>query len=183
LREACLRGNLTEVQDRWHSAPEDLEVEDDAGETPLHVWTWAGSSEVVDFLLSKGAKIDVDGCGPERAPFIVAARGGKIDFIKLFLKHGADPTRQYKDGKTAYDYIPKHHPNSHIIRQLFDDTIAERASQDPKPDNTFEKHLKQEMYMHYTISTDRSGTDDDVKTAILSVLAEKEKKIDPKFFR
>jgi hypothetical protein len=179
LHPACTRGKLTVVQDRWPSAPEDLEVEDDAGETPLYVATWAGSSEVVDFLLSKGAKIDADNSQPDLSPFIVAAEFGKIDFIKLFLRHGADPTWQYEDGKTAYNYIPKDHPNSHTIRQLFDDAIAERASQKPKISNAFEKHLKQEMYMHYTISTDRSGTDDDVKTAILSVLAEKEKKIDP----
>lgn len=42
----------------------------------------------------------------------------------------------------------------------------------------FEKQDKQEFYMHHTISADRSGTNDDVKTSILSVLGAREREPD-----
>ena len=69
---------------------------------PLHSAVAAGSLEMVELLLARGARPD---CVEflEATPLHSAAAEGKLAIVKKLLAAGADPRRRTKDGKTAYD--------------------------------------------------------------------------------
>ena len=59
------------------------------GYTPLDWAAARGHLEVADYLIRRGAKVNVaDGTG--WTPLHLAARAGHLDLVKLLVKHGAD---------------------------------------------------------------------------------------------
>jgi len=77
------------------------------GYTALHTAVESGKKEIVEFLLEKGANLNVLAaespsdsiyCG---TPLMFAIKFGNSDFIKLLLAKKADPNLMCKDGKNA----------------------------------------------------------------------------------
>uniref|UniRef100_A0A1X7T6G7 Uncharacterized protein n=1 Tax=Amphimedon queenslandica TaxID=400682 RepID=A0A1X7T6G7_AMPQE len=101
LYEAAERGDATGVQSALsQGANVNYENPEEGGATSLHVAARGGYHDVVQILLSAGAKIRLRDTRGDTA-LIEAARGGNCDVVELLLKKGADPSHLNYHGNTA----------------------------------------------------------------------------------
>jgi ankyrin repeat protein len=63
------------------------------GGSAINTASSEGHINIVEFLLSRGAKLDIS--DPERNPLFAAIYGGHIEIVKLLLDHGLDPHVTY----------------------------------------------------------------------------------------
>jgi ankyrin repeat protein len=92
-------GDVTQVAADLAQNPDDLNLPDDAGLTPLHLAATSCHTNVVVLLLDKGAKIDPtekDGA----TPLHFAAQEGCVDAVQLLLDRGANVNARDKQGRT-----------------------------------------------------------------------------------
>ena len=72
----------------------DIEGTDFQGNTPLRRAAWEGKTDMVRFLLSRGARDDVsirDGY----SPLLAAARNGHTEVCQVLVKHGSNLQQQH----------------------------------------------------------------------------------------
>uniref|UniRef100_A0AAZ1XEC4 Myotrophin n=1 Tax=Oreochromis aureus TaxID=47969 RepID=A0AAZ1XEC4_OREAU len=90
-----------------HSGSVTLTAEDvnrtlDGGRKPLHYAADFGQTDVVEFLISKGADINA----PDKhgfTPLMTACFEGHLSCVKLLLEKGADKDQKSPDGMTALE--------------------------------------------------------------------------------
>src|SRR5665647_1709331 len=76
------------------------------GWNPLIYAAWQGKTDVVKYLLEKGA--DIDALSPNGiSALMMAARGGHFDTVKLLLWEVADPNIRSESGITALAWALK----------------------------------------------------------------------------
>lgn len=80
----------------------DINAMDDNGYTPVHLAAERGYYELLEFLISHGAKTCFTGIKKENSngvmadePLSLALKRGYLDCAELLLKHGADPNAKY----------------------------------------------------------------------------------------
>ena len=71
------------------------------GGTPLSAAALSHNSEMIRFLISKGAWVDLPNNRTGETPLMVAAVEGKIENVHILLDSGAQPCLQDKKGRTA----------------------------------------------------------------------------------
>ena len=76
------------------------------GWPPLTYAAYNGHTDVADYLLKHGAKVDAKTQNGSTALFF-AARFGHIEVIKLLLNNDSDPTIANENGDTAVDWAMK----------------------------------------------------------------------------
>lgn len=77
-----------------------------------------GNSLLLARLLANGADIDCCHCERgERTPLIVASRGGHASVVEILIMHGANPTLQDYNGRTALHHSAERGHTS-IVRML-----------------------------------------------------------------
>lgn len=75
----------------------DFNKADDYGRTPLHVAASADYSEMVRFLIDRGADVHVASAGEGQTPLHYAAKNEAVQCVKILLAFGADiDARDYK---------------------------------------------------------------------------------------
>jgi hypothetical protein len=105
LREAAYHGDLALVK---HLLDKGVRV-DPAGGSPLSSAVFGGRTEVVMFLLARGANINSQTNSAAETPLMVAASTGNVSMIRLLLTNGAEPCRIDSDGSDAQQTARKHH--------------------------------------------------------------------------
>lgn len=116
LNEACQKGiPLDAIRVLVESG---VDVNNYGMGTPLHLLsTTEHATESVDYLVSKGAKIDiVDEQGKQ--PIHWAAGSGELDMIKKMIALGASPVAQSKNGTTPLHEAAESNPSPDVIRYL-----------------------------------------------------------------
>jgi ankyrin repeat protein len=88
IHNAAKAGDLKKVQEIIAANPSALELKDKDGLTPLH-YASTSSLEVVSFLVSKGADVNVKSKNGN-TPLYSAARFGKTEIAQFLLEHKAD---------------------------------------------------------------------------------------------
>ncbi|GAC1450271.1 MAG: hypothetical protein NVSMB7_12500 [Chitinophagaceae bacterium] len=101
--DACRRGNREEVEDLYEIAPDLIHAEDYKGYTPLILAVYNNHPGVVDFLLQKGAKTDVQDASGNTALMGVCFRGYQELAAKL-IDAGAAVNQQNGSGATALTF-------------------------------------------------------------------------------
>lgn len=76
------------------------------GWPPLAYAAYNGHTEIVEYLLGRGAEVDGK-TENGSTPLFFAARFGHVDTVKVLLKHGADPTILNDRDETADDWAVK----------------------------------------------------------------------------
>lgn len=76
------------------------------GWPPLAYAAYNGHTEIVEYLLGRGAEVDGK-TENGSTPLFFAARFGHVDTVKVLLKHGADPTILNDRDETAVDWAVK----------------------------------------------------------------------------
>lgn len=75
----------------------DFNKADDYGRTPLHVAASADYSEMVRFLIDRGADVHVTSAAEGQTPLHYAAKNEAVQCVKILLAFGADiDARDYK---------------------------------------------------------------------------------------
>lgn len=104
LARACAQ-DANEAEKWLKERPQDIDVPDNAGNTPLQIAALEGDVEVVQLLLDAGCdttskNIDKD------TPLIDAVENGHLEVVRLLLKAGLDPRQKNAKGQEPSELIP-----------------------------------------------------------------------------
>lgn len=114
LARACANNDLDAAKARLAERPEDLNMEDNAGNTPLQIASLEGFETMVEFLLLAGAEVNARNVDKD-TPLIDAVENGHIEVIKLLLKHGANPRMGNAKGDEPYELV---HPDDDAYAEI-----------------------------------------------------------------
>lgn len=107
------KGNLDALQKAYEAAPEEIDVPDFAGITPLQKASLHGWDEVVGFLINKGCRTDCES-NDRDTPLIDAVENGHLDVVRILLNEGhVNPHHQNKKGQRAIDVLPSKNDVDH----------------------------------------------------------------------
>jgi ankyrin repeat protein len=91
---------LTHIEEHYQGKlAEAVNVENNHGQTPLHIAAENGELDVVEYLVGKGANIHSEKSG--WTPLHTAAYSGKLDVVKYLINEGAGVNTRNKYGGTA----------------------------------------------------------------------------------
>jgi len=106
IHHAAYEGDLKKVKEIIDRDPDQINVQDAQGFTPLHLASGKGHIEIVEFLLNHGADIESEIFDGETPLMLAAqhARHRRYETIKTLLEHGAKVNHKDEDGGTALHY-------------------------------------------------------------------------------
>ena len=126
LARACAQ-DATEAEKWLKERPQDIDVPDNAGNTPLQIAALEGDVEVVQLLLDAGCdttskNIDKD------TPLIDAVENGHLEVVRLLLKAGLDPRQKNAKGQEPLELIPIENEEAEDIRNALLASKKEKES-------------------------------------------------------
>ncbi|RVX70568.1 hypothetical protein B0A52_05219 [Exophiala mesophila] len=120
LSKACNNGDLASAKARFAERPEDLNMADNAGNTPLQIASLMGYENVVKWLLESDAEVNTRNIDKD-TPLIDAVENGHVEVVRLLLQHGANPRLGNAKGDEPYELVPSDDPNYIELRKLLAD--------------------------------------------------------------
>ncbi|KAF5864179.1 Set3 complex subunit with deacetylase activity, meiotic-specific repressor of sporulation proteins [Aspergillus alliaceus] len=138
LARACAAQELETAIARHADRPEDLNVADNAGNTPLQIASLEGCAPIVKFLLDSGCEIDTKNIDKD-TPLIDAVENGHLDVVKLLLEAGANPRIVNAEGDEPYDLVPSDSEDYEEIRR-----VLAHAKANPRPSRRSEERAGSE---------------------------------------
>lgn len=126
LARACAQ-DAAEAEKWLRERPQDIDVPDNAGNTPLQIAALEGDVEVVQLLLDAGCdttskNIDKD------TPLIDAVENGHLEVVRLLLKAGLDPRQKNAKGQEPLELIPADDEEAEDIRNALLASKKEKES-------------------------------------------------------
>ncbi len=106
LAQACTDDKLDRVKQVYEERPQDLDIADNAGNTPLQIAALQGYVEIVEFLLEKHCEVNTRNIEKD-TPLIDAVENGHIEVVRLLLDHGADPKLGNATGQKPIELVDK----------------------------------------------------------------------------
>ncbi len=100
IHKAAYKGDLKKVKEIIGRDPNEINVQDAQGFTPLHLASGKGHIEIVEFLLNHGADIELEIFNGV-TPLMLAAQYVTNETIKTLLEHGAKVNHKDENGRTA----------------------------------------------------------------------------------
>lgn len=124
LADACEDGDITKARRLLQEKPEDLDVADAAGNTPLQCASLNGHEDVVKMLIEAGCNIH---CVNDRkdSPLLDAVENGHLEVVKLLLAAGVNPKIRNEEGEEPINKIDESGDDAEAIRQAL---ISARAN-------------------------------------------------------
>ena len=104
LARACAAGKLEVAKRRLEERPEDLNVGDNALNTPLHTASIDGHEDIVKLLLDSGCIVDPINVARD-TPLHDAIENGHFDVVRLLLDAGANPRKANGQGEDPCDLV------------------------------------------------------------------------------
>jgi hypothetical protein len=105
LAIACSRGKLDIVKQRYEERPEDVNLADNALNTPLHIASLEGFVDIVQFLIHTGS-CELDAVNDLKdTPLHDAVDNKNVEVVKLLLDAGANPSLANTEGNEPLDKI------------------------------------------------------------------------------
>ncbi|KAJ5748387.1 uncharacterized protein N7511_010083 [Penicillium nucicola] len=141
LARACADRKHDQVMMRHAERPEDINIPDNAGNTPLQIASLAGEAEIVKFLLDVGCEINTKNIDKD-TPLIDAVENGNVEVVKLLLDAGANPRTVNAEGDEPYELVP-----SFVDEDEYDEmrkAIAD-AKANLRPSRRSEEHMPPEI--------------------------------------
>ncbi len=114
LARACALDDV-EAEMRLKERPQDLDIPDNAGNTPLQIASLEGKSKIVQLLLDAGCDITCKNTDME-TPLIDAVENGHLDVVKMLLKAGLDPRQSNAKGEEPLDLVNPENDHYDAIR-------------------------------------------------------------------
>ncbi|WEW55327.1 hypothetical protein PRK78_000756 [Emydomyces testavorans] len=123
LARACAAQEVEVAKSRYEAHPEELDVPDNAGNTPLQIAALEGSVDIVKFLLEAGCDINTKNIDKD-TPLIDAVENGHLDVVRLLLDAGANPRVGNAEGDEPYDLVPSDSENYEELRKAIAEAKA-----------------------------------------------------------
>lgn len=123
LARACAAQEYEAAVARHAERPEDLNVADNAGNTPLQIAALEGCVPIVKFLLEAGCEVDTRNIDKD-TPLIDAVENGHLEVVKLLLEAGANPRLVNAQGDEPYDLVPSDSEDYEEIRRVLAEARA-----------------------------------------------------------
>lgn len=120
LARACARGEYEQAKQRLAERPEDLNVADYAGNTPLQIAAINGCEDIVQLLIEAGCNLDCVNYDKD-TPLLDAVDNGHLRVIKLLLDAGVNPRKANVNGEEPIDRVNDEMDNAGEIRTLLTD--------------------------------------------------------------
>ncbi|KAL1888937.1 hypothetical protein Cpir12675_005971, partial [Ceratocystis pirilliformis] len=123
LARACAKGEYEIAKQRLAERPEDLNVADYAGNTPLQIAALHGSEDIVDLLLQAGCNrhcINYD----KETPLLDAVDNGHVGVVRLLLEAGVNPRKPNCRGEEPLARVTPDLENGAEIRSLLEKAKA-----------------------------------------------------------
>jgi ankyrin repeat protein len=95
---AALAGKHFRLAELLYQQGAALDARGFAGKTPLHAISSLGDREMLQWLISHGADMNVRQKGNDATPLHWAASGGQLEEARILLQNNADPEAQDSDG-------------------------------------------------------------------------------------
>lgn len=114
LARACALDDI-EAETRLEERPQDLDIPDNAGNTPLQIASLEGKSKIVQLLLDAGCDISCKNTDME-TPLIDAVENGHLDVVKMLLRAGLDPRQSNAKGEEPLDLVNPDNDHYDAIR-------------------------------------------------------------------
>ncbi|KAI9679777.1 MAG: Ankyrin repeat domain-containing protein 11 [Caeruleum heppii] len=138
LARACAAGEADNVITRLRDRPEDIDIADNAGNTPLQIASLEGSAEIVKILIDHGCDIDCKNYDKD-TPLVDAVENGHLEVVKLLLNAGANPRQGNLNGEEPLDLLDPENQNYRAIKEALlaakNKTHARRQSEDASGHN------------------------------------------------
>jgi ankyrin repeat protein len=115
LARACASGDLKSVQLQLKERPEDKNLPDNAGNTPLQIASLEGHVDTVEALLQAGCDVDCRN-NEKDTPLIDAIENSRLEVVKLLLKYGANPRLVNAKGFEPLDILEADQDDYHAIK-------------------------------------------------------------------
>lgn len=115
LARACARGEYDGAKQRLMERPEDLNVADYAGNTPLQIAAINGCEDIVQLLIEAGCNLDCVNYDKE-TPLLDAVDNGHLGVVKLLLAAGVNPRKANVNGEEPIDRVNEDTENGDEIR-------------------------------------------------------------------
>lgn len=115
LARACARGEYETAKQRLGERPEDLNVADYAGNTPLQIAAINGCEEIVKLLIEAGCNLDCVNYDKD-TPLLDAVDNGHLGVVKLLLDAGVNPRKANVNGEEPLDRVSDDTDNAEDIR-------------------------------------------------------------------
>lgn len=106
IHEAAIKGDLAKLKELEEKNPGSLNRRHimNYGRTPLHYAVIYGQKEAVEYLVSKGAEIDLKDVDHGRTPLHYAAITGNVEIAEILISKGMDINEE-----DEYGWTPLHH--------------------------------------------------------------------------
>ena len=115
LARACAGEEVDPVKLRLQERPQDLDIADNAGNSPLQIASLEGNASIVEVLLAAGCDITCKNIDSD-TPLIDAVENGHLDVVRLLLKAGLDPRQSNAKGEEPLDLLDPNDDNYEDIR-------------------------------------------------------------------
>lgn len=115
LARACATEEVEQAVARLKERPDDLDIADNAGNTPLQIAALEGNAEIVKVLLDAGCDINCKNIDQD-TPLIDAVENGHLDVVRLLLKAGLDPRQSNAKGEEPLDLLDPSDDNYEEIK-------------------------------------------------------------------
>ncbi|WQF75979.1 Putative ankyrin repeat-containing domain superfamily [Colletotrichum destructivum] len=104
LARACARGEYDLAKQRLGERPEDLNVADYAGNTPLQIAAINGYEDIVKLLIDAGCNLDCVNYDKD-TPLLDAVDNGHLGVVRLLLNAGVNPRKANLSGEEPLDRV------------------------------------------------------------------------------
>ncbi len=115
LARACANMEVEGAQTRLSERPEDIDVADNAGNTPLQIASLEGSAELVRILIEAGCDVHCKN-NEKDTPLIDAVENGHLEVVQLLLDAGANPRQGNLNGVEPEDLLSSEDDNFEAIK-------------------------------------------------------------------
>ncbi|PHH88373.1 hypothetical protein CDD83_7618 [Cordyceps sp. RAO-2017] len=115
LARACARGEYETAKQRLGERPEDLNVADYAGNTPLQIAAINGCEDIVKLLIDAGCNLDCVNYDKD-TPLLDAVDNGHLGVVRLLLEAGVNPRKANVNGEEPLDRVSEDTDHAEEIR-------------------------------------------------------------------
>ncbi|CAK7274112.1 hypothetical protein SEPCBS119000_006003 [Sporothrix epigloea] len=115
LARACARGEFELAKQRLEERPEDLNVADFAGNTPLQIAALNGYGNIVKLLIDAGCNLECVNHDKD-TPLLDAVDNGHLEVVKLLLDAGVNPRKANLNGVEPLERVTDDIDNAVEIR-------------------------------------------------------------------
>lgn len=139
LARACARGEYESVKQRLGDRPEDLNVADYAGNTPLQIAAINGCEDIVKLLIEAGCNLDCVNYDKD-TPLLDAVDNGHAGVVRLLVEAGVNPRKANVNGEEPIDRVTEDTENAGEIRELLS-AAKKRAGERRRTSEDRHSHL------------------------------------------